>query len=100
MKHWGWLLRKDLRSHASVSEALAANRASRVNVEKKRPVSPWEYKTRQTYLDGLWVQKMESEGWEVYTCQPVIVAGSSIRQHIITMRRSNPEFTGAEEAKQ
>lgn len=95
---WGWLLRRDLRGHASVSEALKANQASRTRFHREESdrAHPWEYVTKQTQPGGAWVRRMEAEGWEIASTSPVLIAGSTIHQQIITMRRPNPNFNPEE----
>lgn len=96
MKWWGLLLRRELREHASFSEAMRAGQAMRAKAPKPPKAEPrWEIETKQTYLDGPWVAAKFNDGWEILSVQPVVLGGTTLKQSVVTMRRLNPRFEEA-----
>lgn len=61
-----------------------------------KPEPKWEIETKQTYLNGDWVAKKLSDGWEIVSTQPVIICGNTIKQVIVTVRRPNPRYVTEE----
>jgi hypothetical protein len=79
----------------SFREAFAAEKAK--GLAKRAKAEPkWEIVTKQTYLDGKWVEEKLNGGWEILSTQPVMLAGTTIKQQIVTMRRPNPRYVPQE----
>jgi hypothetical protein len=58
----------------------------------RRPEPEYLYRTFQGTPGHPKLQQLTSEGWEVQGSDPVLLAGTTLRQRVWTLRKPNPNF--------
>lgn len=57
------------------------------------PVSPYDFRSFQGVESHPKLASLLAEGWEIVGSDPVMIAGTSLRQRVWRLRRPNPKYS-------